>query len=114
MPKGLTADAGWQDVACVVVHEPVNIRDLVRDLLANPQVRALVFIGEPVCRKDVVDFWASTENPGFRIDMEHVELVRRFVDLYDDGIGWKTTPPPFWPQRIRYLEDSVEPVKEKS
>lgn len=81
------------------------LRDVVRDLLANPQVRAIVFDGDACCRDAYDAFWLSKEDPDWRIDGEHITLVRQFVDLFDDDCGIKAPMQPFWPARIMYLED---------
>lgn len=89
-----------------MIHDAENaLRDIVRDLLANPQVRAIVFDG-PVCSRHAYDtFWRSEDDPGWGIEMEHITLVRRFVDLYDDDLGMKGPMQPFWPARINYPDD---------
>lgn len=81
------------------------VRDVVRDVLANPQIRAVVFDG-PVCGREAYDkFWAGPNDPAWRIDAEHLNLVRQFVDLFDDDCGWRAPPQPFWPARVLYLEE---------
>lgn len=96
----------WGNRACAVIGDSSRIlRDLVRDLLANPQVRALVFDG-PACGRESFDqFWRGTDTPPWQIGTEHLNLVRQFVDLFDDECFWKAPPQPFWPARIMYLED---------
>lgn len=84
------------------------LRDVVRDLLANPQVRAIVFDGDACCRDAYDTFWLSDDDPGWRIDGEHLKLVRQFVDLFDDDCGIKAPMQPFWPARIMYLDDDKE------
>ncbi len=96
----------WKERGAALIHDSATIlRDIVRDLLANPQVRAIVFDG-PVCGRNLYDeFWFGSADPGWRIDLEHLQLVRQFVDLYDDDCGIKSPMQPFWPARIMYLED---------
>jgi hypothetical protein len=96
----------WAERAVAIIGDSSRfLRDIVRDILANPQVRAVVCDGE-ICGREAYDkFWLGNDDPGWRIDMEHLNLVRQFVDLYDDDCMWRVTPQPFWPARIVYLED---------
>ena len=96
----------WAERAVAIIGDSSRyLRDIVRDILANPQVRAVVLDGE-ICAREAYDkFWLGKEDPGWRIDMEHLNLVRQYVDLYDDDCTWRVTPQPFWPVRIAYLED---------
>lgn len=96
----------WKERGVALLGDTSNyLRDVVRDLLANPQVRMIVFDGPACGRAKYDEFWYGESDPGWRIDMEHVTLVRRFVDLYDDDFGAKAPMQPFWPSRVRYLED---------
>lgn len=107
-PLGPAADGvddRWRDRACAVVHDTSTIlRDVVRDLLANPQVRSIVFDGECCGRSAYAALWEGKTPDGFRIDQEHVALVTANVDLYDDEFNHKAPLAPFWPSRIKYLE----------
>lgn len=96
----------WASRAVALLDDSSRyLRDVVRDLLANPQVRAIVFDG-PACGRDAYDaFWLGANKPEWRIDNEHQDLVKGFVDLYDDDCMWKESPRPFWPVRIMYLEE---------
>ena len=99
------AEDRWRDRACAVIHDTGKIlRDVVRDLLANPQIRSIVFDGSCCGRDAYARFWDGETPAGWNIDEEHVTLVRRFVDLYDDDFGQRGPQQPFWPVRIRYLE----------
>lgn len=96
---------GWEPTACAaLVGRSGIVRDVVRDLLANPQVRALVFVGEVEGRAEWTDFFEGTGPSLEGIDAEHVQLVRQFVGMYDDLFLTKDAMQPFWPVRIRYLE----------
>lgn len=79
---------------------------LVRDLLANPQVRALVIDGDG--DRAVFDgFWRGTDAlaiPG--VAPHHIELVRHYVTLFDDDCGILRPLRPYWPHRLRYTEDT--------
>lgn len=100
--------ARWIHRAASIVGDAGNdLRDIVRDLLANPQIRAVVFDGVVEGRVDYDAFWQGTTDPGWRIDKEHLDLVRQFVDLFDDDCNWRTPPQPFWPVRVAYLEETV-------
>jgi hypothetical protein len=96
----------WKERGVALIHDSGTIlRDVVRDLLANPQVRAIVFDG-PAHGRELYDaFWLGSGDPGWRIDTEHLQLVRQFVDLYDDDCGIKSPMQPFWPARIAYLDE---------
>jgi hypothetical protein len=96
----------WKTRGCAVIHDSSKIlRDVVRDLLANPQIRAIVFDG-PACGRAAYDaFWAGTAPPTWRIDEEHLQLVRQFVDLYDDECSLKGPAQPYWPARIVYTDE---------
>jgi hypothetical protein len=103
----------WATRAAAMINDSGSyVRDVVRDLLANPHVRAVVFDGVVCCRGAYDKFWLGENIPAWRIDNEHQNLVRQFVDLYDDDCMWKDTPQPFWPQRVRYLEDQEHDDKE--
>lgn len=78
------------------------VRDVVRDLLANPQVRAIVFDTCPEVRERFSSVWRGGV-PLKDIDDEHVTMVRQFVDLYDDDFGLRGPQQPFSPTRVMYL-----------
>ncbi len=95
----------WSPTACAALEgRPGIVRDVVRDLLANPQIRAIVFSGEVLGRDEWDTFFYGEEIPAWKIDNEHIQLVRQFVNLYDDEFQTKDTMQPFWPTRVRYLE----------
>lgn len=100
-----SAEDRWRDVACAIAPDTASIlRDVARDLLANPQVRAIVFDG-PCCGRDAyASLWSGTTPPDFRIDEEHVRLLTSSVDLYDDQFSHKRPMAPYWSTRILYLE----------
>lgn len=81
-----------------------DICDVVRDLLANPQIRAIVFDGSSAVENVFRDFWERRTTPGWKINEEHLELVRQFVDLFNDDCGFHKPQQPFWPQRLKYQE----------
>jgi hypothetical protein len=95
----------WKDKACAVVGDSgTHLRDVVRDVLANPQIRAIVFYGL-CCGKDAYDkLWAGENPPGWNIDGEHTDLVRNFVDIFIDDVNFNHPQAPFYPSRIKYLE----------
>lgn len=96
----------WRDRACAIAPDSSKfLRDVVRDLLANPQVRAIVFDG-PACGRASYDaFWAGAAQPSWRIDEEHLKQIRAHVDLYDDDFMMRGTAQPHWPTRIVYTEE---------
>lgn len=99
--------ARWAERACAIAPDTeMFLRDVVRDLLANPQVRAIVFDGQACGREAYEAFWRGSDLPNWRIDEEHITLVRRFVDLYDDDCGIKHPMQPYWPARVMYLEET--------
>src|SRR5262245_49101745 len=77
--------ATWKDRAAAVFQAKTGeeLGGLVRDLLANPQIRAVVLVGDgeggPVIRR----FW-EYGGPVGGIERQQLELVRSFVDLFDD------------------------------
>lgn len=95
----------WQERAAAAFEfDPLDdIVDVVRDLLANPQIRALVFDGHGEAPREVfTHFWAGHEMPDLGgIPREHVDLVRRYVDLYDVDCGVRSLPP-YSPKRLVY------------
>ncbi len=104
-PRFKEARERWKSRACAVINDSAqNLRDVVRDLLANPQIRSIVFDGDCCGRDAYARFWDGETPAGWNIDEEHVTLVRRFVDLYDDDFCHRGPQQPFWPARIRYLE----------
>lgn len=96
----------WKRRAAALFHFQVgdDLCDVVRDLLANPQIRAIVFLGESPAEQAFHDFWRRTVTPGWKIREEHLELVRQFVDLFNGDGGFNTAQPPFWPTRLKYQE----------
>lgn len=98
-------DDRWRTRAAAVIHDsPLIVRDVVRDLLANPQIRAVAFAGECCGRSAYAEFWEGTMVPPWGIDGEHVALVRQFVDLYDGDFALRGPQQPFWPSRVMYLQ----------
>lgn len=93
----------WAKRACATFSfkPPDTLYELVRDLLANPQVRAIVFDGEGPGRQVIQDFWCSKDVPEWGIAPDHLALVRQFVDLYDGDCGGQVMQP-FWPKRLTY------------
>ena len=97
--------ARWRDrtAGLYSLGSSLAVRDVVRDLLANPQIRAIVFDGCLETRQWFAAVWDGPQ--GLKaIDDEHLTLVRRFVDLYDDDFAQRGPQQPFWPSRIMYLQ----------
>jgi hypothetical protein len=101
-----SAPSAWDGrvAAAVTDSAVVALRDIVRDILHNPQIRVVAFDGECRCRPAFADFWSGTEVPAWGIDGEHVALVRQFVDLYDGDFVLRGPQQPFWPSRVMYLQ----------
>ena len=99
----------WKERACALLGDSARyLRDVVRDLLANPQVRGIVFDG-PACGRKAYDaFWQGETPPEWRIDAEHLQLVRQYVDLWDDDCASRMPMQPFWPARIMYLDNDKD------
>lgn len=85
----------WKDRAVALFHF-TEVSDVLRDVLANPQIRAVVLIGDSSSFKEQ---WAK---PIEGLPEEHVSVVRQFVDLYDGDCGIYGPLPPFWPKRLVY------------
>lgn len=99
----------WGTRACASIGDTSKyLRHVVRDLLANPQVRAIVFDGPACGRPSYVAFWQDDAIPDWDIEAEHIQLVRRFVDLFDDDVDMRNPMQPFWPARIRYLDKETK------
>lgn len=96
----------WKDraVATFSFTESSDLCDVVRDLLANPQIRAVVFDGRSSAEDTFHAFWSRTTTPTWQINGDHLELVRQFVDLFNDDCGFHKPQQPFWPQRLKYQE----------
>lgn len=93
----------WASRAAASVGDSARyLPDLVRDLLANPHIRVVVFHGAACGRAAYEEFWRSTDAPDWGIALDHLTLVRQFVDLYDDDFLLRAPLAPFWPERIRY------------
>ena len=94
----------WATRACAIFAFGAgeSLSNLVRDLLANPQIRAIVFDGPGAGSQVFRDFWIGTDVPEWGINAEHITLVRQFVDLYDEDCGHRLMQP-FWPQRLKYM-----------
>lgn len=103
-PRAKDAPERWKDRAVGLVNDSITLLpDLLRDLLANPQIRAIVFDGDCCCREGYDKFWLGESSLEVKIDDEHITLIRQFVDLYDDDFMHKGPQAPFWPTRIKYL-----------
>ncbi len=95
----------WQDRTAglyALGSSPAAVRDVIRDLLANPQVRAVVFDACPEVHRRFFAVWDGSDVPR-AIDDEHVTMVRQFVDLYDDDFSLRGPQQPFSPIRVMYL-----------
>lgn len=94
----------WAQRACALFafHPEDDLANVVRDLLANPQIRAIVFDGEGEGRKAFEAFWRRETQPEWGINPEHLEMVRQFVDLWDGDFGMRVPYQPFFPERIKY------------
>ena len=99
--------ATWDKRATAIVGDSSQfLPSLVRDLLANPQIRMLCFAGEACGREAYTTFWSSREDPGWSIDLEHLNALRQFVDLSDDDFSMKMAHQPWWPKRLIYKEST--------
>lgn len=96
----------WRGRACAIFEFPPGalLVDVVRDLLANPQIRAIVFDGEGTTRGVFKAFWERQTPLKCAIREDHLNMVRQFVDLYDDDCSIIKLLPPYWPKRLLYLE----------
>lgn len=104
-PRYKDAEERWKDRAAAIIDDAIAaMHCVVRDLLANPQIRAIVFDGDCCCREAYDKLWLGETKVDWKIDLEHLQLVRQFVDLYDDDFGHLGPQQPFWPLRIKYLE----------
>lgn len=109
-----TARKAWGTrAAAAFSFEWRQIRDLVVDLLHNPQIRNVVVLSAPEGQMEgperaaLASFWLGGEStPEWGIAQMHLDLVRRFVDLYDDDCGIYGPLHPFWPERIRYAPEA--------
>lgn len=83
-----------------------DVLDVVRDLLANPQIRAIVFDGIDSGGRGLFEaFWKGPLPPDLQgIEPAHAEAVQQFVDLYDEDCSMLYPLPPFWPTRLRYVK----------
>lgn len=96
----------WGRAAAAAVAAGAFGYDLLRDLLANPQIRAIVL--DAVCAACAApwrSWFEGVDDPALdRVDAEHRALIRQYVDLFDDEYQAKGPLQPWWPSRIRYLE----------
>lgn len=97
----------WRDRAAAIFSFRAgdDVLDVVRDLLANPQIRIVVFDGEGAGREVFDAFWKKTRE--FDLDgiaENHADAVRQFVDLYDGDCGMRGPLQPFWPTRLKYAQ----------
>lgn len=96
----------WRERAAATLSFSTSdsLTDVVRDLLANPQIRAVVLVGAPEKASAFQDFWQRKVPLKGDIKEDHQELVRQFVDLFTDDCNFHKPQQPFWPQRILYRE----------
>jgi hypothetical protein len=103
----------WEKRAAAVFpfREDDDVTDVIRDVLANPQIRAIVFADEGWGREAFERFWARDWTPegASSIKEEHLEVVREFVDLYDRDCGIHSPMQPFWPERLLYKPEENSP-----
>lgn len=106
-----TVLAKWHDQAAATFpfREGDDLCDVIRDILANPQIRGLAFDG-PGSDAGAADvfrkFWNRETKADWGLREDHLELVRQFVDLFDEECGLRKPLQPFWPERLRYVEGS--------
>lgn len=93
----------WAKRAAAVFTAPFTVLNVVRDILANPQIRAIVFEGTGNERELFRQFWEGLVSFG-GIHEDHLDLVRRFVDLFDEDCVFYKPKQPFWPLRLKYAE----------
>jgi hypothetical protein len=93
----------WHDRAAAAFEfgPDDDVGDVVRDLLGNPQLRAIVFDGSGHGDKGLRSFWRREHQEEWGIATAHLELVRQFVDLFDGDSGQSGPLPPYWPERLR-------------
>lgn len=106
----LEAVEKWKDRAAAAFEfrPGDDLMDIVRDLLANPQIRIIVFDGagparimfEAFKRGGSLDLQGVAEN--------HVDAVRQFVDFFDEDCGIVGALQPFWPTRLKYEKPKEE------
>ena len=103
-PSRITLRNKWAEkaVAIFCFRPGDDVLDVVRDLLANPQIRAIVFEGVGEGLAAFYHFWREGTMDLQGIAEEHATAVRQFVDLYDGDCTLKEPLQPFWPTRLRY------------
>lgn len=101
----------WGERACAVFEFRAgdDLCGVVRDLLANPQIRAIVFDGEGGDACALRAFWRREVSPDWGISPDHLELVRQFVDLFDEDCSFHQAQQPFWPERLKYTTPPQNP-----
>ena len=104
-PSRATLHTKWEKRATAIFcfRAGDDILDVVRDLLANPQIRAVVFEGVGEGLADFYRFWRGDGPMDLQgIAEEHATAVKQFVDLYDGDCTLKEPLQPFWPTRLCY------------
>jgi hypothetical protein len=101
-PEGAVLKWAGRAAAIFALHQESQLNDLLRDVLANPRIRALCIDGEGAMRSVVESVWTTTKPPQCPINDEHLTLVRQFVDLFDGDCALTVPLSPFWPEPIRY------------
>lgn len=95
--------ARWGTQACALLDaDPAHVPEVLRDVFANPQIRAIIFDGPSAAREVYASYWAGTLSLAPPVTPEHQVLVRQFVDLYDEAWHCHQPPKPFHPARILY------------
>ena len=80
---------------------------LIRDLLANPQIRVIVLdgVGDAV-KRDLYAFWNNEltlrDLDITDISEEHVTLLQQYVDIYEDEYKGYMTMTMYSPEPIKY------------
>lgn len=86
-----------------------DLTKLAADLLANPHIRAIVLFDDGPGTNRIQRFWETREGlPPGALEEWLVELVVRWVDLFDEECCINLPLPPFWPERI-FLGETKEP-----
>src|SRR5579885_1569420 len=106
--SGDVALSDWAARACAVARlEEDGLLDFVRDLLANPQIRAVVLLGESPAGDVLQRFWRRETALDSNIQGEHLDLLRTYVDLFDGDCGIRKPMRPWWPVRLKYEKEKT-------
>lgn len=81
-----------------------QLNSLLKDLLANPQIRALCLDGDGFMKQVLQAFWTGQNPKETDISDDHLTLIRQGVSLFEEDCNILLFTPPYLMKPITYEE----------